>query len=158
MEKSLHAPKDGSPLGLPRVLGAGEAIAIVIGTVIGSGIFLIPSEMMRDTGSSLLVYLAWIAGGLLSLFGAMTYAELSTMMPYAGGEYVYLRGAYGDTAGFLYMWTWFTVAKPGSIATVAVGLARTLSSSPSFHAFRMRFPACPSRSTGRRCSPSPSRG
>ena len=123
MEKSLHACEgwfgDGSGealAGLPRVLGAGEAIAIVIGTVIGSGIFLIPSEMMRDTGSSLLVYLAWIVGGLLSLFGAMTYAELGTMMPYAGGEYVYLRGAYGDTAGFLYMWTWFTVAKPGSIA------------------------------------------
>ncbi len=117
---------------MPRVLGAGEAIAIVIGTVIGSGIFLIPSEMMRDTGSSSLVYLAWIAGGLLSLFGAMTYAELGTMMPYAGGEYVYLRGAYGDAAGFLYMWTWFTVAKPGSIATVAVGLARTLEFFPAF--------------------------
>ena len=113
MEKSAQTSNDGSPLGLPRVLGAGEAIAIVVGTVIGSGIFLIPSEMMRDTGSSSLVYLAWIAGGLLSLFGAMTYAELGAMLPYAGGEYVYLRGAYGDRAGFLYMWTWFAVAKPG---------------------------------------------
>jgi len=65
-----------------------------------SGIFLIPSEMMRDTGSSLLVYLAWIVGGLLSLFGAMTYAELATMMPYAGGEYVYLRGAYETRRAF----------------------------------------------------------
>jgi len=143
MEKSLHASKTGSPLGLPRVLGAGEAIAIVIGTVIGSGIFLIPSEMMRDTGSSLLVYLAWIVGGLLSLFGAMTYAELSTMMPYAGGEYVYLRGAYGDTAGFLYMWTWFTVAKPGSIATVAVGLARTLEFFPVFSRLSEAIPGLP---------------
>jgi APA family basic amino acid/polyamine antiporter len=143
MEKSLHASKDGSSLGLPRVLGAGEAIAIVIGTVIGSGIFLIPSEMMRDTGSSLLVYLAWIVGGLLSLFGAMTYAELATMMPYAGGEYVYLRGAYGDTAGFLYMWTWFTVAKPGSIATVAVGLARTLEFFPVFSRLSDAIPGLP---------------
>ncbi len=143
MEKSLHASKAGSPLGLPRVLGAGEAIAIVIGTVIGSGIFLIPSEMMRDTGSSSLVYLAWIAGGLLSLFGAMTYAELGTMMPYAGGEYVYLRGAYGDTAGFLYMWTWFTVAKPGSIATVAVGLARTLEFFPAFSHLADPIPGMP---------------
>jgi len=136
MEKSAQGSNDssgdGSSASLPRVLGAGEASAIVIGTVIGSGIFLIPSEMMRDTGSSLLVYLAWIVGGLLSLFGAMTYAELGTMMPYAGGEYVYLRGAYGDTAGFLYMWTWFTVAKPGSIATVALGLARTLEFFPAF--------------------------
>lgn len=133
----------GSSAGLPRVLGAGEAIAIVVGTVIGSGIFLIPSEMMRDTGSSLLVYLAWIVGGALSLFGAMTYAELGTMMPYAGGEYVYLRGAYGDTAGFLYMWTWFTLAKPGSIAAVAVGLARTLEFFPVFSFLSDRVPGMP---------------
>lgn len=143
MSKSSHASNEGSSAGLPRVLGAGEAIAIVIGTVIGSGIFLIPSEMMRDTGSSLLVYLAWIVGGLLSLFGAMTYAELSTMMPYAGGEYVYLRGAYGDTAGFLYMWTWFTLAKPGSIATVAVGLARTLEFFPAFSCLASPVPGLP---------------
>ncbi len=111
---------------LPRVLGASQATAIVVGTIIGSGIFLVPSEMMRDTGSSTLVYLAWIVGGLLSLFGAMTYAELGAMLPYAGGEYVYLRGAYGDTTAFLYMWTWFAVAKPASIAAVTIGLARTL--------------------------------
>jgi APA family basic amino acid/polyamine antiporter len=117
---------------LPRVLSAGEAIAIVVGTIIGSGIFLIPSEMMRDAGSSSLVYAAWIIGGLLSLFGAMTYAELGAMLPYAGGEYVYLRGAYGDTTAFLYMWTWFAVAKPGSIAAVSIGLARTLEFFPMF--------------------------
>jgi basic amino acid/polyamine antiporter, APA family len=118
---------------LPRVLDARQAIAIVVGTIIGSGIFLIPAEMMRDTGSSWLVYLAWIAGGLLSLFGAMTYAELGAMLPYAGGEYVYLRRAYGDTAAFLYMWTWFAVAKPGSIAAMSIGLARTLEFFPAFH-------------------------
>src|SRR5579863_5644115 len=111
---------------LPRVLGASQATAIVVGTIIGSGIFLVPREMMREVGSSSLVYLAWIVGGLLSLFGAMTYAELGAMLPYAGGEYVYLRGAYGDTTAFLYMWTWFAVAKPASIAAVTSGLARTL--------------------------------
>jgi APA family basic amino acid/polyamine antiporter len=79
------------------------------------------------------VYLAWIVGGLLSLFGAMTYAELGSMMPYAGGEYVYLRGAYGDRTGFLYMWTWFAVAKPASIASVTSGLARTLGIFAVFH-------------------------
>ena len=89
--------------------------------------------MMRDVGSSALVYLAWIVGGLLSLFGAMTYAELGAMLPYAGGEYVYLRGAYGDTTAFLYMWTWFAVAKPASIAAVTIGLARTLGFFPAFH-------------------------
>jgi APA family basic amino acid/polyamine antiporter len=111
---------------LPRVLGASHATAIVVGTIIGSGIFLVPYEMMRAVGSSSLVYLAWIVGGLLSLFGAMTYAELGAMMPYAGGEYVYIRNAYGNLPAFLYMWTWFAVAKPASIASVTSGLARTL--------------------------------
>ena len=118
------------PRDLPRVLGAPQATAIVVGTIIGSGIFLVPREMMQDVGSSALVYLAWIVGGLLSLFGAMTYAELGAMLPYAGGEYVYLRGAYGDTTGFLYMWTWFAVAKPASIAAVT--------SRPGAHARSLR--------------------
>lgn len=133
MNPSLSTPSNRTSTELPRVLGARQAIAIVVGTIIGSGIFLIPSEMMRDTGSSSLVYLAWIAGGVLSLFGAMTYAELGAMLPYAGGEYVYLRGAYGDTTAFLYMWTWFAVAKPGSIATISIGLVRTLEFFPAFH-------------------------
>jgi APA family basic amino acid/polyamine antiporter len=123
----------GTAPDLPRVLGGTHATAIVVGTIIGSGIFLVPSEMMQDVGSSLLVYAAWIVGGLLSLFGVMTYAELGAMMPYAGGEYVYLRGAYGDRMSFLYMWTWFAVAKPASIGTVTTGLARTLGIFPVFH-------------------------
>jgi APA family basic amino acid/polyamine antiporter len=128
------------PADLPRVLGAWQATAIVVGTIIGSGIFLVPTEMMKDVGSSALVYLAWIVGGLLSLFGAMTYAELGAMLPYAGGEYVYLRGAYGDTTGFLYMWTWFAVAKPASIAAVTIGLTRTLGFFPAFHWLSMNIP------------------
>ncbi|HEY0757992.1 MAG TPA: amino acid permease [Acidisarcina sp.] len=118
---------------LPRVLSAWHATAIVVGTIIGSGIFLVPQEMMRAVGSSSLVYLAWIVGGLLSLFGAMTYAELGAMLPAAGGEYVYLRNAYGDLPAFLYMWTWFSVAKPASIASVTTGLARTLAIFSIFH-------------------------
>ncbi len=81
---------------------------------------------MRAVGSSSLVYLAWIAAGLLSLFGAMTYAELAAMRPFAGGEYVYLRDAYGELPSFLYMWTWFSVAKPASIASSAIGVVRVL--------------------------------
>jgi APA family basic amino acid/polyamine antiporter len=119
------------PGDLPRVLGVAQATAIVVGTIIGSGIFLVPQEMMRAVGSSGLVYLAWIVGGLLSLFGAMTYAELGAMMPATGGEYVYLRGAYGDLPAFLYMWTWFSVAKPASIASVTTGLARVLAIFPA---------------------------
>ena len=80
------ATRPAAPADLPRVLGASQATAIVVGTIIGSGIFLVPREMMQDLGSSSLVYLAWIVGGLLSLFGAMTYAELGAMLPYAGGE------------------------------------------------------------------------
>jgi APA family basic amino acid/polyamine antiporter len=133
MSQTVSPQVHQTPADLPRVLGASQAMAIVVGTIIGSGIFLVPREMMRDVGSSSLVYLAWIVGGLLSLFGAMTYAELGSMLPYAGGEYVYLRGAYGDTPAFLYMWTWFAVAKPASIAAVTSGLARTLGVFPAFH-------------------------
>ena len=133
MSQTVSPQVHQTPADLPRVLGASQAMAIVVGTIIGSGIFLVPREMMRDVGSSSLGYLAWIVGGLLSLFGAMTYAELGAMLPYAGGEYVYLRGAYGDTPAFLYMWTWFAVAKPASIAAVTSGLARTLGVFPAFH-------------------------
>lgn len=128
---------------LPRVLGTSHATAVVVGTIIGSGIFLVPHEMMRATGSSGMVYLAWIVGGILSLFGAMTYAELSAIMPYTGGEYVYLRRAYGDLTAFLYMWTWFAVAKPASIASVTMGLARTLAIFHSFAWLDHRVPNAP---------------
>ncbi len=116
---------------LPRVLGVSHATAVVVGTIIGSGIFLVPREMMQAAGSAGLVYLAWIAGGLLSLFGALTYAELGAARPQAGGEYVYLRDAYGELAGFLNMWTWFAVAKPASIATVTIGITRVLGTFPA---------------------------
>ena len=118
---------------LPRVLGPWQATAIVAGTIIGSGIFLVPQEMMRAAGSSGLVYLAWIAAGLLSLFGAMTYAELAAMRPFAGGEYVYLRDAYGELPSFLYMWTWFSVAKPASIASSAIGVVRVVGTFAALH-------------------------
>jgi APA family basic amino acid/polyamine antiporter len=125
-EKTQAAPD------LPRVLGVWHATAIVVGTIIGSGIFLVPQEMMKAVGTGRMVYLAWIVGGLLTLFGAMTYAELGAMMPQAGGEYVFLRNAYGDLPAFLYMWTWFAVAKPASIASVTTGLARVLGIFPAF--------------------------
>lgn len=106
---------------LKRELGVWAAAAIVVGTVIGSGIFLVPSTMMRQVGSPLKVLGVFIAGGLLSLFGALSYAELAAAMPEAGGEYVYLREAYGPLWGFLYGWTQMWVAKSGSIATLATG-------------------------------------
>jgi len=125
-------PKTSSSAELARDLGVGQAISVVVGTIIGSGIFLVPAEMMQAVGSAKLVYLAWIVGGLLSFFGALTYAELGAMKPQAGGEYVYVRDAYGPLAGFLYGWTWFVIAKPASIATVTTGLVRILGSFPLF--------------------------
>lgn len=117
---------------LVRDLGLGHAASIVVGTIIGSGIFLVPSEMMQAVGSAKLVYLAWIVGGLLSLFGALTYAELAAMRPQAGGEYVYIRDAYGPLPAFLYAWTWFVIAKPASIATITTGIVRVLGTFPAF--------------------------
>ena len=124
---------------LSRDLGAKHAAAIVIGTIIGSGIFLVPAEMMQAVGSARLVYLAWMVGGILSFFGALTYAELGAMKPQAGGEYVYVRDAYGPLLGFLYAWTWFLIAKPGSIATITTGLVRILGSFPIFSFFTHPF-------------------
>ena len=124
---------------LARDLGLSHAGAIVVGTIIGSGIFLVPSEMMQAVGSARLVYLAWMVGGLLSFFGALTYAELGAMKPQAGGEYVYVRDAYGPLAGFLYSWTWFLIAKPASIATITTGLVRILETFPAFSFFSQAF-------------------
>ncbi len=120
---------------LARDLGLSHAGAVVVGTIIGSGIFLVPSEMMQAVGSARVVYLAWVVGGLLSFFGALTYAELGAMKPQAGGEYVYVRDAYGPLAGFLYAWTWFLIAKPASIATITTGLVRILGTFPVFSFF-----------------------
>jgi basic amino acid/polyamine antiporter, APA family len=128
---------------LARDLGLSHAGAVVVGTIIGSGIFLVPSEMMQAVGSARLVYLAWMVGGLLSFFGALTYAELGAMKPQAGGEYVYVRDAYGPLAGFLYSWTWFLIAKPGSIATITTGLVRILETFPVFSFFSSQWIAFP---------------
>jgi basic amino acid/polyamine antiporter, APA family len=120
---------------LARDLGVSHASAVVVGTIIGSGIFLVPAEMMQAVGSAKLVYLAWLVGGLLSFFGALTYAELGAMKPQAGGEYVYVRDAYGPLGGFLYAWTWFVIAKPASVATIATGLVRILGTFSIFSFF-----------------------
>src|SRR5271166_3166685 len=117
MEQSEKSDRHG----LKRDLGIWSAASIVVGTVIGSGIFLVPNAMIKSTGSPFMVFMVWIVGGLLSLFGALSYAELAAALPYAGGEYVYLREAYGPLWGYLYGWTQMWVAKSGSIATLATG-------------------------------------
>ena len=104
---------------LRRVLGLSAALAIVVGTVIGSGIFRVPQTMIQNVGSVKMVFLVWVVGGALSLAGALTYAELAAALPGAGGEYVYLTEAYGPMWGYLYSWTQLSVGKSGSIATLA---------------------------------------
>lgn len=131
----MSSPQRAVQPELVRDLGVSHATAIVVGTIIGSGIFLVPAEMMQAVGSAKLVYLAWFVGGLLSFFGALTYSELGAMKPQAGGEYVYVRDAYGPLAGFLYAWTWFIIAKPASIASVTIGLVRILGTFSIFSFF-----------------------
>lgn len=112
---------------LIRGLSLSDAAALVIGTVIGTGVFIKTAIMAQDTGTPGMVLAAWVAAGLLSLAGALTYAELGAMLPHAGGEYVYLRHSYGETAAFLYGWMRFAVASTGSIAILGVGFATFLS-------------------------------
>jgi APA family basic amino acid/polyamine antiporter len=115
------SPEAGGRFELKRDLGVWSAAAIVVGTVIGSAIFIVPRDMVRNVGSPLMVFMVWIFGGMLSLFGALSYAELAAALPEAGGEYVYLREAYGPMWAFIYGWTQMWVAKSGSIATLATG-------------------------------------
>src|SRR5450631_2219204 len=103
---------------LARDLGLSHAGAVVVGTIIGSGIFLVPTEMMQAVGSARVVYLAWVVGGLLSFFGALTYAELGAMKPQAGGEYVYVRDA-----GFYRDHHYWPGAHPGNFPGLLFSLA-----------------------------------
>lgn len=108
---------------LVRALGLMAAISIIIGNVIGTGVFLKARVMTCNLGSPTWVMIAWIAAGLLSLAGALTYAELTAMKPEAGGEYVFLRDAFGKAASFLFGWMQIFIAKPGSQAAASVAFA-----------------------------------
>lgn len=117
----------GTGPSLSRSLGLWQCIGIVVGTIIGTGVFLKTAGMAHQAGSIAWVLIAWGVAGALSTTGALTYAELGGMFPEAGGEYVYLREAYGRYTGYLYGWTRFWVGSPGSIAAYAVGSATFLS-------------------------------
>src|SRR5581483_2925385 len=110
--------------GFIRELGTFDSVMIVIGTMIGSGIFLVPADMSRTIGSSGWLLVAWLVTGVLTISAAISYGELASMIPEAGGMYVYLREAFSPIWGFLYGWTLFTVIQTGTIAAVAVGFAR----------------------------------
>lgn len=112
-----------------------DATSIVIGTIIGTGVFLKTATMSQLVGSPFYVLLAWVVAGLLSLTGALAYAELGSLMPRAGGEYVYLKEGYGDLWAFLYGWMRFWIGSPGSIAAYAVGAMTFMSGMIDMSAF-----------------------
>ena len=114
-------------LELVRGLGPWPSVAIVVGTMVGTGIFLKPAEMAREGRFVSIVFAAWIAGALLSIFGALAYAELGASIPEAGGEYAYLRRGFGPVWGFLFGWMHSIVGRPSSAASIAAGMMRFLS-------------------------------
>ena len=125
-----------------RGLGLFDATLLVAGTIIGSGIFLVPADIARQIGSPGWLLATWVIGGVMTLMAAVSYGELAAMMPLAGGQYVYLREAYGPLVGFLYGWTLFLVIQTGSIAAVAVAFARFLGLLvPDLAGWRQRFVA-----------------
>ncbi len=113
---------------LERKLGLGDSVFLVIGSVLGSGIFLTSGIMAEDLPSPLFLWLAWLVGGLLTMGGALAFAELGAQSPNAGGPYVYLKEAYGSLPAFLYGWAFFWIIGGGGIAALAVGFAEYLGS------------------------------
>ena len=109
-----------------RGLGLFDSTMVVVGSMIGSGIFIVSAEMGRYVGSAGWLLMAWVLTGFLTVTGALSYGELASMMPRAGGQYVYLREAFSPLWGFLYGWTLFMVIQTGTIAAVGVGFARFL--------------------------------
>lgn len=109
-----------------RGLGLFDSTMVVVGSMIGSGIFIVSAEMARQLGSPGWLLVAWLVTGILTITAALSYGELAAMMPRAGGQYVYLREAFSPFCGFLYGWTLFLVIQSGTIAAVCVGFARYL--------------------------------
>jgi len=110
--------------GFRRSLNLFDSTAIVIGSMIGSGIFIVSADISRTLGSPGWMLASWAIAGVLTIFAALSYGELASMMPKAGGQYVYLREAYNPLSGFLYGWTLFTVIQTGTIAAVAMAFAK----------------------------------
>ena len=127
-ERIATAPSrtEEASTGFIRELGLLDSTMIVAGSMIGSGIFIVPADIARQMGSAGWLLMVWVVTGLLTIAAALSYGELAAMMPKAGGQYVYLREAYSPLWGFLYGWTLFLVIQTGTIAAVAVGFARFL--------------------------------
>ena len=128
MTSSTSTRPQGNATGLDteftRGLGLYDSTMVVVGSMIGSGIFIVSADMARTVGSPGWLLVAWLIAGVLTITAALSYGELAAMMPRAGGQYVYLREAFSPIWGFLYGWTLFLVIQSGTIAAVAVGFAR----------------------------------
>jgi APA family basic amino acid/polyamine antiporter len=148
-ERPGFAPESGSLRSGPsllRGLGLWDCVLLTIGSVIGTGIFLTPGDMAKSLPHAGLMLLTWAAGGVLTLAGALTYAELGVLFPRAGGQYHYLKETYGPVWGFLYGWTAFLVIMSGGIATLGVGFGEYLGSFLPFFSTRhllLRVPLGP---------------
>jgi APA family basic amino acid/polyamine antiporter len=121
-----HSPAPAAAPAFQQRLGLFDSTMLVAGTMIGSGIFIVSADIARDVGSAGWLLALWVLTGFMTIIGALSYAELASMMPHAGGQYVYLREAYSPLWGFLYGWTVFLVIQTGSIAAVAVAFAKFL--------------------------------
>ena len=115
-----------SPPGLIKSLGLFDSTTLVMGSMIGSGVFIVAADISRQVRSPGLFFLTWIISGLMTIIAAISYGELAGMMPKAGGQYVYLREAFGPLFGFLYGWTLFLVIQTGTVAAVAVAFGKFL--------------------------------
>lgn len=124
--QAISSASAASEHGFVRAIGLFDGTMIVVGSMIGSGIFIVAADISRQTGSPGGLLLTWIITGLLTISAALSYGELAALFPHAGGQYVYLREAYSPLWGFLYGWTLFLVIQTGTIAAVAVGFARYL--------------------------------
>src|SRR5260370_36422542 len=111
---------------LVKALGLTSATTLVMGSMIGSGIFIVSAEIAREVNSPGLLIMAWVVTGFMTIVGALSYGELAAMMPKAGGQYVYLRESLGPLSGFLYGWTLFLVIHSGTSAAVGLGLGNFL--------------------------------
>src|SRR5271154_6215131 len=120
-----QTPAKNEP-GFVRAIGLFDGTMIVVGSMIGSGIFIVAADISRQTGSPGGLLLTWIITGIMTIAAALSYGELAGVFSHAGGEYVYLREAFSPLWGFLYGWTLFLVIQTGTIAAVAIGFARYL--------------------------------
>jgi amino acid transporter len=124
--ETAEHPKGVADTGFHQRLGLFDATMLVAGTMIGSGIFIVSADIARDVGSSGWLLAVWALTGVMTIVGALCYAELAAMMPHAGGQYVFLREAYSPLGGFLYGWTSFVVIQTGTSAAVGVAFAKFL--------------------------------